>query len=53
MGELYVYRDASHLHFTLNRNDEGICPEPYFSPQARTSILGIIHADHPDCDMYD
>ena len=53
LGELYnaTAEGGSHVHFTLNINDEPVCPKPYFSPQARMSIMEIIHRGHPDWDM--
>jgi Peptidase family M23 len=53
LGELYnaTASGGSHVHFTLNIKDEPVCPEPYFSPQAWTSIMDIIHRGHPGSDM--
>ena len=51
MGNLYAASPGAHVHFTLNKNNEAVCPEPYFSPQAAASVLDIIHDDHPTWEM--
>ena len=51
MGKLYAASPGAHVHFTLNKNDEAVCPKSYFSPQARASVLDIIHDDHPTWEM--
>jgi len=51
MGKLHAPTAGAHVHFTLNKNDVAVCPEFYFTPQARQSVLDIIHKDHPTWDM--
>ncbi len=51
LGKLKAVAPGSHVHFTLNKNDEPTCSEFYFTPQARASIMNIIHRDNPDWDM--
>jgi len=50
----YLYRkheEYAHVHFGLHKNWDAICPEPYFTLEARDSILSVIHKDHPGWDM--
>ncbi len=42
---------GAHVHFTLNLNDQPVCPEPYFTYKARKSVLDVIHDYHPDWRM--
>lgn len=51
LGRLKAVGPGSHVHFTLNKFDEPICPKAYFTPQARASIMEIIRKDNPDWDM--
>ena len=51
IGNLYRAADGAHVHFGLYKNNEAICPEPYFIPAARDSILYLIHKDHPDWNI--
>jgi murein DD-endopeptidase MepM/ murein hydrolase activator NlpD len=51
IGNLYHAAGGAHVHFGFYKNNEPICPEPYFTPEARDSILYLIHKDHPDWDM--
>jgi hypothetical protein len=46
-----AHEEYAHVHFGLHKNWVAICPEPYFTPEARNSILGLIHKDHPDWNM--
>ena len=51
IGNLYGAGSGVHVHFGLMKNDTAICPEPYFTSEARTSILDLIHQDHPTWNM--
>ena len=48
---LHTVDPYAHIHFILTKDWVGICLEPYFSPEARTSILDLIHKDDPDKKM--
>ena len=51
IGYLHNANADSHVHFALLESWVSICPEPYFTPEARDSILRLIHKDHPGWDM--
>lgn len=51
IGNLHIAGSAAHVHFTLMKNWEGICPEPYFTREAKESILNLIRRDHPDWNI--
>jgi len=54
IGYLYNANEHSHIHFGLcssHNNWDAICPEPYFTQEARDSILRLIHKDHPGWNM--
>lgn len=47
IGKLYAAGEGAHVHFSLfkydsNGGDPVTCPEPYFTPKARKSILRLI-----------
>lgn len=41
----------AHVHFHLESNSGLVCPEPYFTPEARDSILNLIHREYPDSSI--
>ena len=52
IGYLYTaHEEYAHVYFCLHKNLDAICPEPYFTPEARDSILNLIHKDNPDWNM--
>jgi len=54
IGYLYNANADSHVHFglcSLYNNWDAICPEPYFTPEARDSILRLIHEYNEGWDM--
>lgn len=52
IGYLYAVGEGPHVHFSLfNSDPQGLCPESYFTTEARESILEVLHDDHPDWDM--
>jgi murein DD-endopeptidase MepM/ murein hydrolase activator NlpD len=50
IGSSYMPNPAVQVtvHFSFIRDGVSICPEPYFSDEARASILQLIHKNHPD-----
>jgi hypothetical protein len=48
IGYLYIV-DAQYAHvdWALYKNGVAICPEPYFTPEARDSILRVIRKESP------
>ena len=52
IGYLYVANaERAHVHFTFLKNWVPRCPEPYFSQEARNSVLNLIHKVHPGARM--
>ena len=51
IGRLYVGDPAAHVHFSLYKNWVPTCPEPYFSPAAKTSMLNLLHETYPGADL--
>lgn len=51
IGNLYTVGSAAHVHFGLYKNGAAICPEPYFTPEARTSILNLLYVVWPGANM--
>lgn len=42
IGSLYAPRNGAHVDFSLHKNNQFVCPEPYFTPAAHTSIMTIL-----------
>lgn len=51
IGKLYVVGDGAHVHFGLYKDGKTICPEPYFTPEAREAILTLLHNALPGANM--
>ena len=51
IGELVKAGDAAHIHFGLRENGMDVCPDPYFTPSARISILNVLHKIYPHARM--
>lgn len=51
IGYLFTSGEGSHVHFGFYMNGEAVCPEPYFSQEARDSMMDVIHTDRPDWEM--
>jgi len=51
IGFLHTAGNGAHVDFSLFQDWEPICPEPYFTPEARDSILNLLHVVWPDADM--
>ncbi len=52
IGKLLKVVDGSHLDFGLLRDWVGICPYPYFTTEARDSILSLAVVDGRMCDCH-
>ncbi|UCE13894.1 MAG: hypothetical protein JSV04_01650 [Candidatus Heimdallarchaeota archaeon] len=48
---LNVLGDGSHIHFMVKMNEKTICPMEYFSPEAYSELIDLIHTYHPDWDL--
>jgi len=51
LGRLLVRGEYAHVDFGFFKNNVPICPEPYFTPQARDSILVILHRKYPEASL--
>ncbi len=51
IGRLYAPNSNSHLHFSFFKDDEMTCPENYWTEEARTILMDMIHAANPDWEM--
>ena len=51
IGYLLSTGEASHVDFGFYANRDAICPEPYFTREARDSIVGLIRITWPDARM--
>lgn len=47
LGKLLARGGGVHVHFSLYQNGTNVCPESYFTPEARDSILSILHRTFP------
>lgn len=51
IAKLFTSGEGSHVHFGLFKNDDGVCPESYFSEDARSSVMVLIESEDPDRTM--
>ena len=51
IGKLYTAGSGSHVHFGLMKDGDAINPEPYFTQDAKNSILEILHRTYPGANM--
>jgi murein DD-endopeptidase MepM/ murein hydrolase activator NlpD len=51
IGNLYYGEDGTHLDFAILRNQHSVCPEPYFTAEARASVLSILQTTWPGASM--
>ncbi len=51
LGYLYAPSNGAHVHYDFYTNWTAICPEPYFTESARTSILYLIDLSWPGANM--
>lgn len=51
IGRLVMINNGSHVDFSFRKNGVFTCPETYFTPQARESVLGIIRKANPTWKM--
>lgn len=47
VGRLYLKGGGTHVHFGLYSNDTAVCPESFFTSNARASIMTILHKTWP------
>ncbi len=56
IGYPYNGGEGAHVHFGLNRfvaggGDPLVCPEPYFTQEARDSILNLIYREDENANI--
>ena len=51
IGDLYATNEEAHVHFSLHKNWIPICPEPYFSSAAASSMLSLLRKKYPYADL--
>jgi hypothetical protein len=51
IGKLYTVGAGTHVDFGFYKNGVPICPEPYFTSDARSSILTLLHKTYPNANM--
>jgi hypothetical protein len=51
LGRLLVRGGGTHVHFGLYKGNNPICPESYFTEDARNSILLILHRTYPGANI--
>ncbi len=51
LGRLLVRAEGAHVDFGFFKNQVPICPEPYFTQEARDSILVILHRRYPGASI--
>lgn len=57
IGYLHMGDPTAHVHFSVVKhgymfhNGLIVCPEPFFTPAARTSVLNVLHVRYPGADM--
>jgi murein DD-endopeptidase MepM/ murein hydrolase activator NlpD len=42
---------GTHIDFGVTIASDRICPEPFFTTEAKESVMRLIHKDHPDWPM--
>ncbi len=52
IGRLVHGGDGAHIDFGVSQQGKDrSCPEPYFTEEARASVMRLIHKEHPDWQM--
>ncbi len=51
IGYLVLGGNGAHIDFGFYKNGDRISPELYFTDEARTSVLDLIHKNHQDWNM--
>lgn len=51
IGRLHTAAEGAHVHFGLLKQHVAVSPEPYFSPEARASVLRLIRKAWPGAAM--
>lgn len=51
LGRLVSRGNGAHVHFSVFRNGVAVCPEPYFTADARNSVMALVQRDGPSWNM--
>ncbi len=51
IGRLYATNSNSHVHFSFFEDNQMVCPEDFWTDEARETLINMIHACNPDWDM--
>ena len=51
IGQLFTAGAGSHLHLMLWKDGTATFPDGYFSQEARSSVLNLIHLTYPNCAL--
>lgn len=47
IGYLHRVKVGAHVHFGIAKNNQVVCPEPFFTPTARAQVLALIQKTYP------
>jgi len=47
IGHLHRIAEGAHVHFGIALNNQTICPEPFFTSQARIDVIAMIDKTYP------
>jgi len=53
IGNLVLGQGGTHVDFGVNVPGDRICPEPFFTEDAKASVLRLIQKDHPSWPICD
>jgi murein DD-endopeptidase MepM/ murein hydrolase activator NlpD len=51
VGSVRTFGGGAHLHFSLVKSGNQVCPEPYFTPEAGAAVRDLIHKTNPSWNM--
>jgi murein DD-endopeptidase MepM/ murein hydrolase activator NlpD len=51
IGNLHRINEGAHVHFGIAKNNQVVCPEPFFTAQARANVLTMIRKTYPGANM--
>ena len=51
VGRIVIRGEGAHLHFGIAHGAGFVCPEPFFTPDARTAVLAVLRTRHPGWNL--
>ena len=52
LGYLHRIQEGAHIHFGIAmKNEQAICPEPFFTPAARSATIALIQKTYPSAKL--